>query len=75
MSTKRDVLDQLSRSEQGLTAAVLKRRLVGPQKLSFNDEVQLRADIDRALLTLKHEHRAWPYRGKRWAVTSRGRRS
>jgi hypothetical protein len=49
--------------------------LIGSKKLSFDDEVALRADIDRALLTLKHEHRAWPYKGKRWNTTSRGRRS
>lgn len=66
------LLTQLDRSKRGLTAAALKRRLV-PRGTSFHEEVQLRAEIDRALLALKHDHRAYPHgRDKRWKTTSKG---
>lgn len=61
-----EVLVVLQRNKLGLTAtdvvgvlADKRRKAYGA--LTFQDEVALRTDVERALFTLKSKHHAWPH--------------
>lgn len=53
------------------TEAELKALLAPRSQLSFHEEVAARTQVAKDLRTLKHEHRAYPIRGK-WHLTKRG---
>ena len=77
MRTKSEVLHVLHRDDSGLTEAQIVKRLRPPGTLSFDEEVQHRTAVIRALSTLKHEHKAWPTSKaglQRWNITDRGKR-
>lgn len=77
-SLRRDVLQTLATSKEGLTHKQLVAALRPNQRLTFQEDVERNAAISRVLQTLKAEHRAWPTDSvglRRWNITSRGRRS
>ena len=66
LSLEAEVLALLQKNKQGLrtkdvidTLAHKRRNSYGA--LTFDDEVQLRSQVERALFTLKSRHQAWPH--------------
>lgn len=74
---RREVLQALTASRDGLTERQLVVALRPNRKLTFDEEVERSAAISRVLHSLKSEHRAWPTETsgvKRWNITTKGRR-
>lgn len=70
------ILGLLQRHPDGLSEADIIREMVppGPPKAPFQTRVQAVTRVTQALMTLKHQHRAWPENG-RWTATSKGTKS
>lgn len=72
---KRQILQLLRNRNEGCDEQEIRRRLRPTSGLTFDEEVAHQTDIDRALQTLKQEHRAWPtdrINGRHWAITTKG---
>jgi len=77
LSQKSKVLHVLSTNEAGLSERQVVEALRPKRNMSFDEEVEHRTAVSRALSTLKLEHRAWPTdtaNQRRWNITNRGKR-
>lgn len=83
MATTRRRILQVLRSRAGCTEQELRRRLRPSGVLTFDEEVAHQTEVDRALQSLKQEHRIWPTttaatdKGRRryWVITTKGMKS
>ena len=71
-----DILSLLGRHSRGLNEFAIIKQLFPPNdpKASHEERVNVATRVSRALMTLKHQHRAWPVNGL-WTITSKGQKS
>lgn len=71
-----NILSLLGQHSRGLSEEAVIQELMPPMsdKASHNERVDARTQITRALMALKHQHRAWLVNGL-WTITAKGKKS